>query len=307
MKKNIYEVEKYLRLDQILGGRLYHYTNAAGLLSILQNGKLWVSKSDFLNDFSEISYINTVINIICKDIFGDDHKLIGEMISNEVDFLNSCKSMDVNTQNYYILSLSENPDSLALWSSYSNFFGYNIGFDGSELVEIISNEKNATPRCLHGKVIYDKTLQYQIVRDEINNTKIHSLYYKYLESKDTELNRQLNDEILSVAVALGAYALFFKDPLFCQEEEYRVVFFHLENESLSPKLNHEIKFRDRNGMIVPYIEIPMINNLGQLPVREIMIGPKNNIDIAQHGINFLLHRLKYKNVTIRRSGIPLRY
>lgn len=80
----------------------------------------------------------------------------------------------------------------------------------------------------------------------------------------------------------------------CQEEEYRIVFFHLEAESLSPKLNHEIKFRDRNGMI------------GHLPVREIVIGPKNNIDIAEHGIDFLLYRLKSKNVAIRRSGIPLR-
>jgi hypothetical protein len=150
-------------------------------------------------------------------------------------------------------------------------------------------------------------LQYQIIRDEINNTKIPSLYNKYLESKNTELIGKLNIEISALAVVLGAYGLFFKDPLFCQEEEYRIVFFHLEAESLSLKLNHEIRFRDRNGTIVPYIEVPMTNHQGHLPVREIVIGPKNNIDIAEHGIDFLLYRLKNKNVAIRRSGIPLRY
>ena len=98
MQKNVYELEGHLKLDQILGGMLYHYTNAAGLLGILQNKVFWVSKSNFLNDFSEISYIDTVIKSICKEIFNDEHKLIGEMISNEVDFLNFGKNMDTKEQ-----------------------------------------------------------------------------------------------------------------------------------------------------------------------------------------------------------------
>lgn len=225
LQNNKYKSEGYLKLEQIVSGMLFHYTNAAGLLGILQNKEFWVSKSNFLNDISEISYINTVIKSICKEILDDEHELLSTMISNEVDFLNFGKSMDVKEQNYYILSLTENPDSLALWSSYSNFFGYNIGLDGNDLIYLISNKQNATPRNMHGKVIYDKALQYQIIRNEINNTKLISIYNQYLESKNTELDKQLNDEISLLAVALGAYGLFFKDPLFYQEEEYRIVFF----------------------------------------------------------------------------------
>ncbi|MBU3188729.1 DUF2971 domain-containing protein [Clostridium bowmanii] len=307
MKKNKYKLEEYLKLEQISAGMLYHYTDAAGLLGILQNELFWVSKSNFLNDFSEISYIDTVIKIICKDMFTDEYELIAGMILEEVHFLNFGKSMNVKEQNYYILSLTENPDSLALWSTYSNCFGYNIGLDGSDLAQIMSNLQNETPLGIHGKVIYDKAIQCQIVRDEINITKIPLLYNKYLKSKNTELIKELKDEISLMSVALGAYGLFFKDPLFSQEQEYRIVFFHLVNEGLSTKLNHEIKFRDRNGIIIPYIEVPMTNDKGYLPVRELMVGPKNNLDIAEHGIDFLLYWLKKKDVTIRRSGIPLRY
>lgn len=37
---------------------LYHYTNASGLLGILNKGNktFWLTKSDFLNDISEIDY-----------------------------------------------------------------------------------------------------------------------------------------------------------------------------------------------------------------------------------------------------------
>lgn len=287
---------------------LYHYTNAAGLLGILQNGSFWVSKSNFLNDFSEISYINTVIKIVCKDIFTNEYELIAGMILKMVHFKYFGRSMN---QNLYILSLTENQDSLALWSTYSNFFGYNIGLDGSDLAQIMSNSQNTTPPGVHGKVIYDKAIQYKIVRDEITETKIPLLFNKYIESKNTELLLELNNEITSLADVLCEYGVFFKDPLFYQEEEYRIVFFHLMNMHLSPKLNPEIKFRDRNGIIIPYIEVPMTNNKGYLPVREIMIGPKNNIDIAEHGINFFIQRLEAKmamnEVIIRRSGIPLRY
>ena len=287
---------------------LYHYTNAAGLLGILQNESFWVSKSNFLNDFSEISYINTVIENICKDMFTDEHELITGMILKMVHFKYFGKSM---YQKYYILSLTENQDSLALWSTYSNFFGYNIGLEGSDLVQIMSNSQNTTPLGIHGKVIYDKAIQYQIIKDEINKTKIPLLYNKYLESSNSELIPQLTHEIDSITNVLCEYGVFFKDPLFCQEEEYRIVFFHSMNMHLSPKLNPEIKFRDRNGIIIPYIEVPMTNNKGYLPVKEIMIGPKNNIDIAEQGLEFFLYMLGIKRVmkqvTIVRSGIPLRY
>ena len=37
---------------------LYHYTNIYGLFGIITNKSLWLTRSDFLNDSTEITYFN---------------------------------------------------------------------------------------------------------------------------------------------------------------------------------------------------------------------------------------------------------
>ena len=55
-------MEKYENLDEDIGievlkkGIIYHYTSVEGVLGILDKSEFWVTKSDFLNDISEINY-----------------------------------------------------------------------------------------------------------------------------------------------------------------------------------------------------------------------------------------------------------
>src|SRR5690242_14589988 len=40
---------------------LFHYTNATGLLGIVQTGQLWATHTDYVNDKQELKYAATIV------------------------------------------------------------------------------------------------------------------------------------------------------------------------------------------------------------------------------------------------------
>ena len=51
---------------------LYHYTKCNGVNGILENNCFWATKSDFLNDPKEFSYIEAIIRDICKELIKNE-------------------------------------------------------------------------------------------------------------------------------------------------------------------------------------------------------------------------------------------
>ncbi|BBH24141.1 hypothetical protein Back11_54860 [Paenibacillus baekrokdamisoli] len=100
---------------------------------------------------------------------------------------------------------------------------------------------------------------------------------------------------------------FFKDPCFSHEEEYRVVFFQHDIDHNEAKYNQKVLFREKSGIITPYIEVRPLTSSKKLPIQSITIGPKNNVDNAQVGLEFLLIKQGYDSISVERSRIPLRY
>lgn len=288
-------------LEEIEEGTLYHYTDSSGLLGILTNQSLWVTKSNFLNDRTEISYIDDVIKAAINKLLPHSmaNKLV-KLILSELSYLRGINENALKAQNYYICSLSTNPDSLTLWSEYSNHYGYNIGFDVSKLRNILDDKDSDVPLNVHGKVIYDFDQQCSLIMDEIKKTKI-------LEFNNEKEGSEAKEEIKHFSVVLLLYSFFLKSPVFAQEEEYRIVFFQHNHPKGNKRLNNEIYFRDRIGVFLPYIKVQLIDQNSKLPIRRITIGPKHNIDIAEQGLELFLLKSKYENVELIRSSIPLRF
>ena len=59
------------------------------------------------------------------------------------------------------------------------------------------------------------------------------------------------------------------------------------------KVKNLIKFRPRDSMIIPYIEIPLPSEKGSLVIDEVFVGPSREIEISMASVNLLL---KAKNV-----------
>lgn len=309
------DIFKHFYTDNNLDGvKVYHYTNINALYEILEKKSLRLTNSEFLNDREEILYS---IGIIEK---------IYETLDKKYMNINLLKRMIEQSLKYkFILSFSINKDSIALWGNYTNFEGYNIEMNMQEVFEtaskrryisIINSNEEAyyLENCLDsksfGKVIYDVEKQKVILKE-----LIEALNYSF--NDDIELDSIARNVIRREALkTLIHFMNIFKHPGFEQEEEYRLVY-TLNKKSYS-KL---VMFTNRNGVIVPYIQIALMdrfNKIGRIPIKSITIGPKSNMQMASKGLKRFLEIQKYKpiemdenkhysnGVKILKSEIPYR-
>lgn len=285
-------MKKYLYLDQLGEGEiLYHYTKCEAAASILRSRNLFATKSSFLNDSNEMAFILHVAQ-----------KVIGELPSRKWQSLllkELTETMeDFRRHDNYVLSLSEEGDSITLWSEFGEETGYNLAFDGTELLACISEHHRI---ACHGRVIYARARQEEILRDLLLTTlpgKIGLPFAEILslasEGKDSAPFAQLCRKFGS---ALGVYALFFKQEEFQAEREYRCVF--------RPESPEEVHFRCKEGFLLPYMIIS-VSDKKVLPVRKITVAPKNHVDLARKGMLLYTRSLGY-DTEVSLSHLKLRY
>ncbi|MBP2642499.1 MAG: hypothetical protein H6Q67_386 [Firmicutes bacterium] len=294
---------------------LYHYTDVNGLYGLISNNEFWVTKSNYLNDPSEITYFNTIYS----ELLNDNGILLMDNISTELikketnaslsfpDFCsryhkysNQFNETFQETFDLYILSFTSNSDSLTLWSNYSSHIGYNLGFNRT-LLDCWNKENE---RFFLGRVIYSKSLQLRKIREHFLNAYL-TFAYVYQSTEYTSHFTQsdlLNMIFGNLSMALKINSMFFKNYLFKSEEECRAVFVSNKDYEI-PGKKHEVDFRPSNGVIIPYIKVPFkIKNISS-----INIGPKNNMDIAKNGLEFFLKNRNLEISDINKSKIKLRY
>ena len=66
------------------------------------------------------------------------------------------------------------------------------------------------------------------------------------------------------------------------------------------------KFRIRDQIFLPYIMVEFDRELDDLPLESVMVGAKNNSDIAVRGMKYFL-RSQGLDIPVLLSDIPLRY
>ena len=118
------------------------------------------------------------------------------------------------------------------------------------------------------------------------------------EISDASLTK-LTEEM---AVVVSVYAMFFKKSFFEGEEEYRFVFPPVINEMGTVKPN----FRLLDQIFLPYIMVEFDREQKEIPLESVMVGAKNNSDIAVRGMKYFLHS-QGLDIPVLLSDIPLRY
>lgn len=204
---------KYINLQNEIEGKVYHYTNSNELENILKNKALWVSKSDFLNDKTEYIY---AINLINKLYDSSKYKYIDKAMLVRIK-----KKIKTYLSRSYILSTSQNGDSISLWSNYSECEGYNIGFNLNKIYDKLSSGKNHVTgnkvfddgsikkyevkefdqyksiAMSAEKVIYDYKIQRNVIIDILNFLEyITNTYYLYAAEIDETEKQGLNITII---------------------------------------------------------------------------------------------------------------
>lgn len=271
---------------------LYHYTKSKGVNGILHSNCFWATKSDFLNDPKEFSYIETIIREVCCELI--EEKSLCDMFLEDV-LEENILCGGGRSKEYFVLSFSNCRDSITMWSEFRNETGYNIGFDSKRLIARI--EENNTIEY-HGLVLYEMEEQKKIVRRILNEGIPNEMQLSFSEiieagakNRDCEEYKKACRKFQKIT---AIYAMFFKNSAFREEQEYRFIF----------KKKGTGLYREKDGFLIPYVQIQLTDKL--LPIKEIVVAPKNHIDLAKKGMEYMIAEKGY-DAQVSLSNINLRY
>lgn len=291
---------------------VYHYTNVMGLKGILEDRNFNVSHARFMNDKTEISYTQRLI--INELIRLKSEESNSKVISTYDAFLNIMQveniyTTDIKNVRYrasqdrlpeFVLSFSLNEDSSHLWSEFNCGDGYNIGIDFTLFYNEMNNHEQTDEKIarLPSKVVYDVNRQKELIDLRIA---------EFIQiAKNYDVN-ELTNYYTRFLSSMRLFANFFKDPVFYNDEEFRIVIYNHKNPSyINPQ------YRIKGNSLVPYI--PSISYKTEesrilLPIKSVTIGPTNFSDIAEEGLVYYMNDIGYdiKKIDYKKSIIPLRF
>jgi hypothetical protein len=243
-----------------------------------------------LNDKDEVYYL---YNELKEYIHGlRDYRVYTKM-------LNALKRrIDLTVNKMYVISFSINNDSIPLWQEYSSGDGYNLEFD----IDGIIDKDTVFVVDMKGEVNSIQFIIYDTV--EYRKEKIDELIKQYLSiydsirksGLDSAKQKRLRDELNSY---FAYKSLLTKNKTYYVEEEYRIVIIIPDQKTKRKCENYRIG----KNMLVPYIKIKVKLN-GY--IKNIKMGPRNNLDIGLISLQRFLASKGIKDVKIEKSKIPLR-
>lgn len=272
---------------------LYHYCDAFAFHAICTNKKMRFSDLFSMNDFMEMHWGYSIWEQAATQLFeevGKDFldKIGGVIHSSGIHGLlvTSCYSLD--------------GDVLSQWRAYANDGqGYVIGFRAKDLIEL-------PIRPL--RVLYNQ--QEQI--EETKNT-IRAIY-SVEQAEEIKFGSDFQRTCFNLAFDLAA----FKNPAFEEEKEVRLVHvldFERSNDFL--KLNDAgghafgkdsegvpVLFRMRDNIPVAFIEQDFSNAGSINPIKEVVVGPKN--DVLPTAISVFLETIGVGSVSVKKSKASYR-
>ena len=267
---------------------LCHYTSASSLKSILESKTLHFTKWDFLNDESEMIHIHDVVKRCIKlGSYSQKFNNLVLSINQIAEQLMRDYSYPLE-DDYYILSLSSNPDSLPMWSYYTKSQyndGYNIDFEANELLTSLKSNMNEIKNIKIIRLWYDDIEKERCVNSILD--ELYELYCSLDDYKETE-----NDVVMLLEFSLSVLAKYFKHKAFEHEMEYRI----LVNANTTKE-----KTREKNGLFIPYIELSFDKDY----VKRVNISPTLSKRNAQVGLETFLKNNGY-SCKIKQSNIPFR-
>lgn len=301
--------------------RIYHYTSGASLIGLISKNEFWATDIKFLNDNAEHvsgyqASIEFIENLMRKELGSYSLEL-------QAFYKALLKTVGQNTlgRDTYVVSFAKEKDSVAHWFSYcERNQGYCIGFDESEFFEagqqlgLSKNFSSGFNDVVYADIKEVETrlephLGSEAVVKVIKATADHLAAMDRNDGKSKILGeifyQQAQIEIIEkIYNGLIFLAGSYKVDSFKHEVERRLI--------LSAKIGsfHEqykkektgVQFRERNGVIFPYIPVPFSTK----SIKEIIIGPSGDFELRKQGLEMLLAEYGV-NCEISKSKTPLRF
>jgi hypothetical protein len=280
---------------------LYHYTSLNGLCGILTKKNIWATHIQYFNDRSE--FIHTTE--LAEEIFGE--LLVSSVFNTKIR--NIIKSIgksfhafanDISRKfniGIYVTSFSGNGDLLSQWRGYCNSgAGCSIGIDRALLLDIaVSND------CDLIECNYESNQQKPDLRNYITQALDSYSLNKLIEPPNDNM---IDDIASNIYKLIARIAPKYKDAAFKEEREWRLV-----PRELRSNLD-EVNFRIGQSSLIPFIEFKLNiirgYDFGYVPVKEVIIGPSLDKELAKKSLEQLRYKLNIPVFPIKSSLIPFR-
>lgn len=268
---------------------LYHYTTVESLMKILDtksnNGNINFRASEVrsMNDTEEHIHILSIFKEAMIEYENMKSIPEPEWKSSHFHEFGFDSILKMNGTNF-VLSLSECEDDLGMWRAYgNNGDGVAIGLNFERLI----NTKLGYKRKLGiNRCVYDDQVK---VKNMIDRALVHGY-----EKMDYAGKRKTIE--MSVIEELFRKSPIYKHQAFSLEKEWRVYI-----NVPSPFKNEEIKYRERDGIPIPYIDFFYEKEI----VENIIIGPCVNVDLTNASLRSFLYGMGF-DVELKQSCVPYR-
>lgn len=274
---------------------------------------------NYMNDRSEFLFgIDLCRKAICE--YEEENSIPKEMslglyIDDPLDEMNRLKylvassSSDKMYAGYpYLFSLSRARDSLPMWGMYAK--------DGNGLA-LVFDEDKIKANFKGGDCMYCQNDETSKIKEQISKiltpSKYRMCYYMshtksfynykkiFASSNIDEIYRKIGPYIKHKSYEFEQEFRVLADCCIAKWEKYGASSDDNAN-SLSDECNNDILFREKDGMIIPYVKQGIPVNF----LKEIIIGPTADFDRLKDAITVFLLNRDIKIVEITRSEVPYR-
>jgi DUF2971 family protein len=217
---------------------------------------------------------------------------------------------------FFVLSFCRHdPDSesyanglLSQWRGYGQHAGFAIEFDEQKLDALMKEENS---HYIYAGFKSDDVRYDNFERVFNSNTFkgiAGEMIWKVFDEAKLDVSAVTGRKNLDQAVIdFAQTAPFLKHWGFREEREYRIVAVCVRREKIPDEETREaksIKFRARNTLIVPYIEL--FDRHPDLPIKSIIVGPHPYQEKQAEAVRMALEAGDFEGVDVRLSGIPFR-
>ena len=296
---------------------LYHYTGPKGLLGIVQESQIRVSRATCLNDLREVKYGTSLAEEVTAERFRELNRnaapslakaLHHQLLSHPV--LTSGKPGWVaNTRSdAFVASFSAEPDSIGMWAYFARAGGYCLGLDRASLTKTLPPDSDDLRFSL-SEVMYDRDEQRARFIEVIG--RFEDMVQDQLASVPM-LHQELGTLVAAIMLRmiLTTLSVRMKAPEFAPESEWRLLTLATEGEGTEDPSGEKdaalMHFRPVGSRLVPYFNAAY--GPGRTPIVSVRSGPTVDGGIAHDSIYRLLkkHGYPWRVIEVRSSEISLR-
>jgi Protein of unknown function (DUF2971) len=273
---------------------IYHYCRPEAFLEIARHQAIWLSAYYVLNDALEREWGYSIFAKVAEQLRDELGK---EFIDHVMKAITASTFRSVAMISCYSLDA----DVLSQWRAYADDGrGFAIGFD-PKLMKMPAKKL---------RVLYDEKDQIAELTGNLKHV------FEYEKSTGFKYDDKFQSHWFNVGLDLISY----KHHGFREEKEIRLV--HISGlaphgsslkilplgardkngkEIIGPR---DIRFRVSDGVVVPYVALDYSDNGTNSPLKEIVLGPRN--ESAESNIDIFLNTIGIDGVRIRRSTVPYR-